>query len=119
MAFHFLCRRLVMSSTFDYVSCLAILLYCCNVAVQTQYMCHNPEDDPPSSFQLIEVTFCSIFTMELTMRFAADQWNYLWGPEYKWNIFDILLVGLQIFDLVLDTILNQLDASGGANTSFL
>eukprot|EP00930_Biecheleria_cincta_P071642 TRINITY_DN59114_c0_g1_i1.p1 TRINITY_DN59114_c0_g1~~TRINITY_DN59114_c0_g1_i1.p1 ORF type:complete len:615 (-),score=88.55 TRINITY_DN59114_c0_g1_i1:103-1947(-) len=75
-----------------------ILLNGITIGVQTEYMARSTSEDVPVPLQVAEVVFCVFFTVELALRLWMEQKIFFVGPDMYWNIFDFLVVGLQILE---------------------
>eukprot|EP00930_Biecheleria_cincta_P028565 TRINITY_DN19935_c0_g2_i1.p1 TRINITY_DN19935_c0_g2~~TRINITY_DN19935_c0_g2_i1.p1 ORF type:complete len:690 (-),score=123.08 TRINITY_DN19935_c0_g2_i1:36-2105(-) len=63
-----------------------------------------------SSWQTwVDISFAAIFSLELLLRMFAEECLFWIGPEWKWNIFDFVMVLSMVADAVL--VLAGLDIS--------
>jgi len=46
----------------------------------------------------IEWTFCIFFLFELVIRLVAEKYWFFFGADWKWNLFDTILVSQSMFD---------------------
>jgi hypothetical protein len=58
----------------------------------------------------VEAFFCTAFTLELLMKFYAGRRRFLFGSEASWNWFDVLVVVLMLFDMIVSVTVD--DTSG-------
>lgn len=100
---------------FDNVVAGLILLNGIIVGIQTDYMARHLLEDPTEFFQVIEVVFCSIFTAELAARLTAHRWAFFTSTSRSWNIFELLIVILQLVELSM----SMVAARFGFNFNFL
>mmetsp|Transcript_44515 Transcript_44515/g.79978 ORF Transcript_44515/g.79978 Transcript_44515/m.79978 type:complete len:671 (+) Transcript_44515:99-2111(+) len=63
----------------------------------------------PAWQQTVEMTFTGIFILELFLRMVAEEWSFWIGSDWKWNLFDTILVMTMIADTAL--VLAGLDIS--------
>jgi len=47
---------------------------------------------------MLEAVFCVIFVVDIVLRLCAYGCQFFTMPDWQWNVFDILIVGLQIVD---------------------
>jgi len=47
-----------------------------------------------------EVGFCIFFTVEILVRLVFEKLAFIFGPDWKWNLFDMVLVLFTLTDLV-------------------
>lgn len=66
------------------------------------------DQQDPGSFGLVNNMFTAFFVVELTTRILGEQCWFFVGPEWKWNLFDCVLVFHSLIQEVLE----------GANMSF-
>jgi voltage-gated sodium channel len=87
---------------FDYAVTFCILVNGAIVGVQTDWMARALEDSPPFPFQVMEIVFGIIFTLELALRLFAYRCMFFFMPGKGWNIFDFTVVSLQWIEMVLE-----------------
>jgi len=100
-----LCTRLLIlvvnSKPFSICCLLAILTNTVLIAVHTdvtlqdeiEYFRSDTKFGNSIWYEVTEGCFCAYFTTELAMRYvAADRGEFLRGPDWKWNYFDVGLV---------------------------
>lgn len=103
------------SAAFDYISAFLVLLNAITIGIQTDYMAKEVTEEVPIAFRMIDVFFCVAFTSELCFRMSAQRCDFFYGDGYKWNLFDLILVVMQLIDEVLSSIAMSL----GFNFSFM
>jgi len=59
----------------------------------------------------VDLIFSAVFLVELSLRVVALEWSFFNGPEWKWNLFDTLIVILCVGEMFLIAM--------GFNPSFL
>jgi hypothetical protein len=64
----------------------------------------------------VDLAFCVFYACELGMRIGVHRQYYLLSRDWKWNMFDIMLVILAIQDQLVDRFLG---ASSGPSVSFI
>mmetsp|Transcript_96384 Transcript_96384/g.278202 ORF Transcript_96384/g.278202 Transcript_96384/m.278202 type:complete len:585 (+) Transcript_96384:77-1831(+) len=94
--------HLVRGNSFQLAVCSVILLqslligYGAANAFNVQAYGH----DPAAWVDYFEIAFCCFFAIELLARAVAERWTFVFGSEWKWNMFDLLLVLMSFSDLV-------------------
>lgn len=107
---------LVQSPVFDYGSGALVILNAVTIGVQTDYMArYNCESTPPF-FRFVEFVFCMVFSAEILLRIGVYKLKFFWMSGWRWNLFDALLVALQLMEEGLTLIVG---ASAGFNFSFM
>jgi hypothetical protein len=111
---------LIEGGTFDTMSALGIFLYSLLVGFRTQWGAKNVHKDPPVVFDVFEVFFCICFSTEVAIRLIAT-YGHFFSEGWKWTVFDLLLVMLQIIDLVVDLVVRATGAAknNATNLSFV
>lgn len=69
------------------------------------------------AFEHVERSFTVFFTFELLLRIISEQSLFLWGPEWKWNLFDSILVVLSLLDGMVISALNVESVEGLGNVN--
>jgi len=90
--------HLVESSRFDWVSGILVSLNAISIGWQTDYMANYATDHLPVVFRVFDALFCVVFTVELALRIVAYGKSFVCGPEWRWNVFDVAMVTMQIFE---------------------
>eukprot|EP00931_Biecheleriopsis_adriatica_P061340 TRINITY_DN36888_c0_g1_i1.p1 TRINITY_DN36888_c0_g1~~TRINITY_DN36888_c0_g1_i1.p1 ORF type:complete len:582 (-),score=118.82 TRINITY_DN36888_c0_g1_i1:151-1896(-) len=95
----------VKSSKFDYGIGIILALNSILIGIQVELEAKEV-DDLYLTFYLINAFFCLIFTLELLLRIFALRFKFF-TEEWKWNIFDSVLVSCLIGDLIASAFTNQ------------
>lgn len=90
----------VEGSAFNSFVGVMIFLNMLFVGYETDYLARTWAERPPLGFQVAEDTFCVVFVLEILMRLMVYRCAFFCMPDYLWNIFDLLVVGFQIMDVV-------------------
>lgn len=97
-------RVVVESAVFNYTIAAVILANACLMGVQVQLeaeAARSPEPVPiPPGLRLISLLFCVAFTTELVLRIMLYRLDFFVGCGWRWNMFDITIVGLQLAEEV-------------------
>jgi hypothetical protein len=96
-------RAVVESHRFDFLICAVIFANACLIGAQVDFQARNPRSSTPASYQYFEYVFGAVFFLELLLRIYVDGCNFFCMPGCAWNIFDTVLVALQIIDLVISS----------------
>jgi len=70
------------------------------MGVQTDYQARNMSENVPVIFQVMEIIFCGVFTTELLFKLCAYRLRFFFMKDWAWNLFDSLLVGIQLIEVV-------------------
>jgi len=60
--------------------------------------------DESSAWEQVDVGFAAFFAVELLLRLLSERSLFIYGAEWKWNLFDSVLVALSTADAVLSGI---------------
>lgn len=97
--------KLVEATSFNYFICSMILLNAMTIGVQTQYMAVHWTSKVPQVFLCTELAFSFIFVTELTLRIAAYRCDFFFGHESSWNLFDAVLILMQVAEQLVSLII--------------
>mmetsp|Transcript_83025 Transcript_83025/g.256690 ORF Transcript_83025/g.256690 Transcript_83025/m.256690 type:complete len:781 (+) Transcript_83025:55-2397(+) len=86
----------------DYVTCAVIILNAVILAVETDYRAKHPAGDGGMVFTWSDIVFCVFFCAELALRVCAYGWELFAPANIGWTIFDTVVVGFQVLELVFD-----------------
>lgn len=81
--FHAKCHKLVTSSNFELLTIFLISSSALQIGLSTNWMAENLVGDTSEVHRVIEVVYCIIFTVELTLRLVAYRLEFFTqaGPE--------------------------------------
>eukprot|EP00929_Paragymnodinium_shiwhaense_P063803 TRINITY_DN31923_c0_g1_i1.p1 TRINITY_DN31923_c0_g1~~TRINITY_DN31923_c0_g1_i1.p1 ORF type:complete len:727 (-),score=226.81 TRINITY_DN31923_c0_g1_i1:307-2487(-) len=102
---------IVVSPRFDYASAFLIILNSIFVGIQTDEAASEPGAEPNKIWRATDAIFCLLFTGELLWRVYVFRLQFFTLPDWKWNVFDTILVVLQLFEETLAVIIAVTGAS--------
>lgn len=105
-----LMKRLIQSEYFDYVMVTFVFLNAICLGWQADYMSEHRSSDTPIYFRLVDAMFCVVFATELGLRAYIFRRNFFRMEGWKWNVFDSVVVGFQVFDEITKMFLSSTDA---------
>lgn len=113
--------RAVRSEGFDYAVAFLVALSAVLVGVRVDHSLSHVDEPEPVGFQSIELIFCLIFVVEIVLRILTNgPCNYLCrAPDWRWNCFDTLIVGLQLLTEVLERVFDDENKSVNVSVPFL
>lgn len=85
------------------------------MGIQADWMVTHIGQQAPVVFDVFEYLFAAVFTWELAMRILVYHVKFLSMADWKWNLFDSLVVFLQLFDIVTTLALG----GNGSNLNFM
>lgn len=99
--------RFVTSGACDFVATLMLVANAITIGAQVDFMARHVTEDLPPPYRWAEVAFCVVFSAEILLRiFVCGSW-YLSGRGWRWNVFDIVVVSLQIFEQAISALSND------------
>eukprot|EP00931_Biecheleriopsis_adriatica_P104276 TRINITY_DN78964_c0_g1_i1.p1 TRINITY_DN78964_c0_g1~~TRINITY_DN78964_c0_g1_i1.p1 ORF type:complete len:638 (+),score=135.87 TRINITY_DN78964_c0_g1_i1:66-1979(+) len=117
--FRFELRSRIRQTSFDAVIITCIVLNAIAIGIQSDWMLLNIGKEEPVVFKVFERIFAFIFLSELLARLTAFGFGgYYCGPEWRWAIFDSVIVFLQIFEEIT-AIVAGAENAGGGNFGFM
>mmetsp|Transcript_66066 Transcript_66066/g.204482 ORF Transcript_66066/g.204482 Transcript_66066/m.204482 type:complete len:673 (-) Transcript_66066:58-2076(-) len=106
--FNFLSAALIVSNA-------AFIGYQTHVGIEHQFKAIDSNSVSDLNWGTAEVLFLSFFTWELLLRIGTDRLAFIKGVEWRWNLFDSIIVGLSLVETVASSILSGV----GLNFPFL
>jgi len=98
-------EQLVDSTAFHAICGLAIIANAVFIGIITEYSAQDAQADPPVGdpywFTVANQIFVIIFSGEVLLRVVAKKWDFLFGDEWKWNVFDFLLATYSLVEEIL------------------
>lgn len=92
-------ERVVFSNAFDYLCAAMILANCVSIGLETDYAASNPhEDERKSIYGKLQIAFTLFFFVELVLKIAASRLRFFISPDWRWNLFDIVVVVIAMID---------------------
>lgn len=101
------CLRVTNHLFFKVLSALLILSNAIFIGVQThtqavaEFSKLFQQESVEHDWGKWEIAFVVAFTMEIACRLVADQSRFVYGREWRWNLFDLIIVALSILEVVL------------------
>eukprot|EP00927_Polykrikos_kofoidii_P007995 TRINITY_DN13301_c0_g1_i2.p1 TRINITY_DN13301_c0_g1~~TRINITY_DN13301_c0_g1_i2.p1 ORF type:complete len:922 (-),score=136.05 TRINITY_DN13301_c0_g1_i2:38-2803(-) len=86
---------------FDYTMCCLIVFNAITIGAHSNYAIANLTQDTPAVFVVCEVIFFVAFFLELALRFVAIGHEFFRRHDWRWNMFDCAVVGLQLLEYIL------------------
>ncbi|CAK0790160.1 unnamed protein product [Prorocentrum cordatum] len=106
----------VMSRSFEIFFSFVIVLNAIYMALAMNYQVRNPMNGQTLLMGVAEVTFVSLYSVELVSKLIVHRWFFFWNKEMRWNVLDFGLVVYGIFDIVFEASFGD---SGSQSPSWL
>lgn len=77
-----------------------VLVNCFVIGLETDLNARFPGEPVPEVLHWLDLVFCILFSIDLSLRILVNpyQFFYLWGDNFAWNVFDVIVVSFQIFE---------------------
>lgn len=96
-------RNLVESDGFGYFITSLVLVNAVLIGIETDFAARNGGTGRLPCSHFMSTMFCYIFTTEVIVRlYVHGLAEFFCGNDWRWNIFDFLVVGLQWFEQAVD-----------------
>jgi len=110
------CADFVQSKSFEAFTLFVIMLNSLYTLYDTNWQMSRLRETRPTVMLVMEVGFTCFYTFELGIKLNVHRLFFFCNSEMGWNLFDILLVFLSIFDTFLTLFISQ---DGIINTGFV
>jgi len=77
---------------FDHMVGAILLLNAVFVCIQADFSARRPGEKQPLEFDIMETVFFALIFGELVLRMCNVGSEFIFGPEWRWNWFDIVVV---------------------------
>ncbi|CAK9001794.1 Sodium channel protein type 4 subunit alpha A (Voltage-gated sodium channel subunit alpha Nav1.4a) [Durusdinium trenchii] len=114
-------RWLLSQQWFDMMIGACIILNSIIIGIQADWNVRNISVPEPEGFGVSEKIFAVIFTGELLLRIVGLGFRRFYcGPDWKWALFDTVVVSLQLFDEIITLAVGDDSAAGSqGNLGFM
>eukprot|EP00927_Polykrikos_kofoidii_P044696 TRINITY_DN38594_c0_g1_i1.p1 TRINITY_DN38594_c0_g1~~TRINITY_DN38594_c0_g1_i1.p1 ORF type:complete len:644 (+),score=81.49 TRINITY_DN38594_c0_g1_i1:112-2043(+) len=82
------------------VSSAVVMINAVAIGAQTEYQCAYPNAVLPAVFHITDIMFCVFFVAELASRFCELGLRFFSNEDSVWNVFDLVVVGVSLLDLL-------------------
>jgi len=113
--FKFYAEQLVFSQTFEGFSMAMIFINAIMVGAQVDYVTRNKAQHLPVGFRAVEILFALFFLVEVCVRWTALGYRFFRDIGWPWNVFDLVLVVLQI----IEELLTAISSTTGTQSNFV
>lgn len=109
-------QKFVEGNIFSGICSLAIVINSVTIGFGTEWSVQHPGEPTPQGARITDLFFNSFFLFELVMRLVTMRLRFFFSPDWRWNIFDFVVV----FLAVLDEVVNLVGGSAAAtNVTFI
>lgn len=112
-------KAIVETDIFDYLMGLVLCLNAASIGWEVDYKASHINEDTPVYFKVVEVSFCVIFSLEAGMRMWAYKLAFFYRKDWQWNVFDLIIVGLQIVEIITNASVTDSEEGTFDGLSFL
>eukprot|EP00403_Amphidinium_massartii_P004132 CAMPEP_0178378560 /NCGR_PEP_ID=MMETSP0689_2-20121128/4491_1 /TAXON_ID=160604 /ORGANISM="Amphidinium massartii, Strain CS-259" /LENGTH=643 /DNA_ID=CAMNT_0019998637 /DNA_START=59 /DNA_END=1987 /DNA_ORIENTATION=+ len=98
-------KRMVTHIYFDALCACVIFLNAIFVGVSLESQVRSPTRDRQQLHNnIMETLFLGFYCVELCLKLAVHQLSYFFNDEWRWNVFDFVLVIIAVYDFVSETL---------------
>jgi len=112
-------KRIVKSNMFEGFYAAAILSNSLLIGAEIEYQARYLGQTPPTAFAILDYTYTLLFTVELIARVADNGRTFFCGEEWRWAIFDVLIVSFSLAEIVFGILLHDAVGHSESNASNL
>ncbi|CAE8609175.1 unnamed protein product [Polarella glacialis] len=80
-------------------------------------MAGHADEEVPQAYRISEVVFGSLFTVELLSKLCYYRKAFFMSHNWRWNVFDLLVVGLQLMEMTVTAVFGGGDAPDSSMSS--
>ncbi|CAK9073721.1 unnamed protein product [Durusdinium trenchii] len=114
------CNYILESSLFCSICTLTILANVAVILYTANYTIEQGNFQVPAVITGLDIAFCVVYFVESALKLIVHRAYFFWNEESAWNIFDLLLVMLAIYDQVVYFFWQAEDITGyNANMNFM
>ncbi|CAE7473463.1 SCN8A [Symbiodinium natans] len=106
------CTELVQSAAFQFVITAVILANCVTLLISANWAMQNQTFDIPEELRMLDLAFTIFYVLELLLRFYVHRLFFFWREDWKWNVFDFVLVVMAVQEQVVEFLVQAETASG-------
>mmetsp|Transcript_7907 Transcript_7907/g.18521 ORF Transcript_7907/g.18521 Transcript_7907/m.18521 type:complete len:685 (+) Transcript_7907:75-2129(+) len=99
-----LLKQMVTHIYFDAISAFVIFVNAIFVGVTLERQVQFPGRPQEAYMKFLETFFLGFYCLELTLKLIAHQLSYFFNEEWRWNLFDLVLVIVSVYDFVSETL---------------
>merc|ERR1719424_852428 len=92
---------MIYSWWFEYLFFALIFINAVMMGVESDYSAAHPLEGTPVHFEVIEMIFCTVFTLEVMLRVFVSRMGFFVGPGIYLNLVDLAIVVLQVTMLLV------------------
>lgn len=94
--------RCVDSSSFQFVCTVVILANCLTLFFSANWAMEHKSFEIPLELRFLDLSFTSFYVVELFLKLAVHRQYFFWTADWRWNVFDFVLVVLAVQEQVLE-----------------
>jgi len=64
-------------------------------------------EEAPTWLWIMNALIVGLFVVEIIVKWIALGWDFWVGPEYRWNIFDLVIILISVVDAILDRVAEE------------
>ncbi|CAE7249346.1 SCN11A, partial [Symbiodinium pilosum] len=95
------CHAILNSSLFCSFCTLVILANVLTILYTANWTMENETFSVPYAVSALDIFFCTVYLIESGLKIKVHKAYFFWNEEAPWNVFDLILVVLAVYDLVV------------------
>jgi len=99
--------RTVDSSTFQFFCTVVILANCFTLLLSANWSMEHQSFDIPLYLRVMDLSFTSFYVIELILKLIVHRHYFFWHHDWRWNVFDFVLVILAVQEQILEYMASQ------------
>ena len=99
--------RTVDSSTFQFLCTVVILANCFTLLLSANWSMEHQSFDIPLYLRVMDLSFTSFYVIELILKLIVHRHYFFWHHDWRWNVFDFVLVILAVQEQVFEYMASQ------------
>eukprot|EP00439_Symbiodinium_sp_Y106_P025410 s497_g3.t1 len=101
------CAKLVRSSAFQFVTTTVIMANCLTLLISANWAMENQSFDIPQELRYLDLGFTIFYVLELLLKFYVHRLFFFWREDWKWNVFDFVLVAMAVQEQVVEFLIQH------------
>jgi len=98
---HGCCNCILQSSLFGTFCTLTILANVGVILYTANWTMENESFAVPFAVSALDIIFCSVYFVESALKLIVHRAYFFWNEDAGWNVFDLCLVVLAVYDQVM------------------
>ncbi|CAE7949531.1 Cacna1e [Symbiodinium sp. KB8] len=89
------------------VTTVVIMANCLTLLISANWAMENQSFDIPQELRYLDLGFTIFYVLELLLKFFVHRLFIFWREDWKWNVFDFVLVAMAVQEQVVEFLLQN------------